>query len=210
MSATMSDLKRRLAAAIARQTPTTSDFDLNGAVSLPEGRRLRAAGVLVPIIDGPVPRLVLTKRSSALKHHPGQIAFPGGKVDDTDDGVIAAALREASEEVGLAPDMVDILGTLPPHETVTAFTATPVIGLVDPAFRPVAEEGEVAEVFTVPLSHILDRGNYVIEGRIWQGQVRRYFAVPYGPYYIWGATARMLRGLADRMNDATDSGLADR
>lgn len=142
--------------------------------------------------------LLLTKRSSQLRHHPGQIALPGGKVDPSDAGEVGAALREAEEEIGLPRDAVDVLGTLPAHRTVTGYTVTPVVGLVTRAFDPVAEPGEVDEVFQVPLSHILDRQNYTIQGRIWRGTHRHYYAVPYGPYYIWGATARMLLELAER------------
>jgi 8-oxo-dGTP pyrophosphatase MutT (NUDIX family) len=166
----------------------------------PADRVLRPAGVLVAALAAPQgPRIVLTRRSSRLKHHPGQIAFPGGKVDPGDDGPIGAALREAEEEVGLPRDGVEVLGTLPPHETVTGFTVTPVLGWIRDAFRPVPEAGEVDEVFTVPLAHLADRANYGVQSRLWRGQRRYYFAVPWGPYYIWGATARILRGLAERL-----------
>jgi 8-oxo-dGTP pyrophosphatase MutT (NUDIX family) len=143
--------------------------------------------------------VILTKRSSRLKHHPGQIAFPGGKVDDTDAGPVEAALREAREEIGLPAGSVDILGTWSAHETVTGFLMTPVFGIVRDDFRPIPEAGEVDEVFSVPLGHVADPARFRIEGRLWRGQFRRYYVVPYGPYYIWGATARILRALADRM-----------
>lgn len=176
----------------------SSDFDLNPETVLPAGRKLRPAGVLVPIIArAGGPNVILTKRSSALKHHPGQIAFPGGKQDAGDVDVAAAALREAHEEIGLDPALVDVLGQMPPHETVTGFTVTPVIGHVAQPFDIVAEAGEVDEVFEVPLGHVMTRGNYRIEARHWRGTLRRYYTVPFGPYYIWGATARMLRGIAD-------------
>ncbi|MGJ8597730.1 CoA pyrophosphatase [Sulfitobacter sp.] len=172
----------------------SSDIDLNPDTVLPAGRVLRPAGVLAPIIETDQGlSLLLTKRSAALKHHPGQIAFPGGKQDDGDADVIAAALREAHEEIGLPPDCVEVLGTLPPHETVTSFHVTPVIGFVHTAFNMVPEPGEVDEVFAVPLDHVLNPENYIIQSRRWRGQMRHYFVVPFGPYYIWGATARMLR-----------------
>ena len=194
------DLRARLRAAVARDGRPSSDYDLNPAVTLPEGRKLRPAGVLVAItLAYETPRVILTKRSSALKHHPGQIAFAGGKQDETDEDVVAAALREAHEEIGLLPNNVEVIGALPAHETVTSFLVTPVIGLVHDRFQFVAEAGEVAEVFTVPLAHILDPAHYIVESRHWKGVSRKYFTVPYGPYYIWGATARMLRSLADRM-----------
>jgi len=188
--------------ALLRPARPSSDFDLNPAITLPPGRVLRPAAVLVPVWlrpDGG--RLILTKRSSHLKHHPGQIAFPGGKVDAGDDGVIGAALRESREEIGLPPSHVEIIGTLPEHETVTGFTVTPVLGLIRQDFTPVPEAGEVDEVFTTPLSHVLNPANYAIERRRWRNEWRRYYAVPYGPYYIWGATARILRGLADRVQE---------
>ena len=193
----MRDEIARLKDALARPAGESSDFDLN-PVLLPDARVLRAAAVLVAVWPRPDgARLILTKRSSHLKHHPGQIAFPGGKVDAGDSGPEAAALREAWEEIGLPPERVQVLGRLPAHETVTNYLITPILGLVRDDFTPVAEAGEVDEVFTVPLAHVLDPARFVIEGRVWKGQPRRYFAVPYGPYYIWGATARILRNLAE-------------
>ncbi|TCP61112.1 8-oxo-dGTP pyrophosphatase MutT (NUDIX family) [Rhodovulum bhavnagarense] len=189
-----------LRAALARAGRETSDYDLNPGFRLPEGRVLRDAAVLVPV--RPTPRglrLILTKRSSRLKHHPGQIAFPGGKVDEGDAGPVDAALREAREEIGLPPDLVEVLGTMPPHETVTGFTVTPVLGHVRDAFTPMPEAGEVDEVFDVPFAHVMTPAHFVVQSRIWRGQRRHYFTVPYGPYYIWGATARILRALADRV-----------
>ncbi len=178
----------------------SSDYDLNPGNAPPEGRLLRPAAVLVALADGANgAELVLTKRSSALRHHPGQIAFPGGKQDPGDPTPEAAALREAHEEIGLDPAQVELLGRMPAHETVTGFLITPVIARIDGPFRPVPEAGEVEEVFRVPFAHVTDPARFRIEKRIWQGQWRAYYAVPWGPYYIWGATARILRGLAGRL-----------
>ena len=187
-------------AALARPGRPTSDYDLNPGTQLPDDRVLCAAGVLVALQAGPRGvEVILTKRSSRLKHHPGQIAFPGGKVDAGDADAVAAALREAEEEIGLPRRQVEVLGRADAHETVTGFLVTPVFARICGDFTPVPEAGEVEEVFSVPLSHAANPARYRIEGRPWRGQVRRYYAVPYGPYYIWGATARILRALADRM-----------
>ncbi len=196
----MTNTEATLRAALSRPAGPSSDFDLNPGIRPSADKPLRPAGVLVPVWLRPEgASLILTKRSSHLKHHPGQIAFPGGKVDATDASAQAAALREALEEIGLPPDRVRIIGALPTHETVTGFAMTPFVGLIHGPFTPVSEAGEVEEVFTVPLAHVLTPARFAIERRQWMGVWRRYYAVPYGPYYIWGATARILRGLADRV-----------
>ena len=187
-------------AAIARPGRDTSDYDLNPGTVLPADRRLKPAAVLVGLQPGPKGlSVILTKRASHLKHHPGQIAFPGGKLDDGDRGATGAALREAWEEIGLPPGHARVLGCLDPHETVTGFCVTPVLAEIDPDFRPTRQEEEVEEVFLVPFAHVMAPTSFRIEGRIWRGVRRQYYVVPYGPYYIWGATARILRALADRM-----------
>lgn len=196
----MSDLRQTLQRVLADQGAGSSDFDLNPDLAVPGGRKLRPAGVLVAIsLVEDEPRIILTKRSSALKHHPGQIAFPGGKLDEGDADVTEAALREAWEEIGLPRDLPDVVGQLPSHETVTSFQVTPVVALLHDRFEIRPEAGEVAEVFSVPLAHLLDTTNYIVESRSWRGTRRHYYTVPFGPYYIWGATARMLRGLAGAM-----------
>jgi len=186
--------------ALARPGGTSSDYDLNpGASGL--GSAKKEAGVLVPLIERPSGvHVVLTKRAAHLSSHPGQIAFPGGKRDVGDADISATALREAYEEIGLDPSLVQILGQLPAHETVTGFNITPTIGWIRTPWVVKADPGEVAEVFEVPLSHLMMVRNFQVQSRHWRGQRRSYYCVPYGPYYIWGATARILRGLADQLD----------
>jgi 8-oxo-dGTP pyrophosphatase MutT (NUDIX family) len=197
----MNDLIRRVDAALGRPMAASSDYDLNPEITLPSDRVLRPAGVLVGIFENAgTPVVYLTKRASHLKHHPGQIAFPGGKVDPSDTDEIAAAIREANEEIALPSEHLRIMGTLSPHETVTGFNVVPVVAEITRPFTPKTDPTEVEEAFCVPLSHVLDPQNYLIESRIWRGNRRKFFTVPYGPYYIWGATARMLYGLATRVS----------
>jgi len=186
----------------ALKTPgaKTSDFDLNPGEEPFQPDKLKEAAVLVPVLKASTGlRVLLTKRSSALKHHPGQIAFPGGRCDAQDRDEVATALREAEEEIGLNSDLVQILGRLPAHRTVTGFNVTPIVGHVANSFRPVPNTDEVSEVFDVPYRLVTNPDCFSIQWRHWRGKPRYYFTVPYGPYYIWGATARILRGLAERV-----------
>ncbi|HKL70946.1 CoA pyrophosphatase [Salibaculum sp.] len=192
------ELKKRLIRAARGPGAASSDFDLNPGVVLPQGRVLRPAAVLVAVTDQG--EVILTKRSARLKHHPGQIAFPGGRQDPEDANLEDAALRETEEEINLPRSRVEILGPLPPHETVTGYTVAPFLALVDGEAPLRPEPGEVAEIFRVPLAHVTDPDRFRVEARLWRRQWRHYYTVPFGPYYIWGATACILRGLADRMS----------
>ncbi len=192
----MPDRIERLRETLAQPASDSSDYDLNPGQRPPEGRLLRPAAVLLGLLDGAAgPEIVLTKRSSGLRHHPGQIALPGGKLEPGEPDPETAALREAQEEIGLDPAQVELIGRLPVHETVTGFSVTPVLARIHGAFTPVAQESEVEEIFRVPFDHVTDPARFRVERRIWQGQWRSYYTVPWGPYYIWGATARILRGL---------------
>lgn len=194
------DWRSAVAQALTDPGTGSSDFDLNTHLPRPKRDDLRPAAVLVGLVDGADgPELLLTKRSSKLRHHPGQIAFPGGKQDEVDADAEACALREAHEEVGLPVGNVEIIGRLPGHETVTGFAMTPVVGWITREFTARPEAGEVTEAFRVPLRHVADPARFRVEGRRWRGARRHYYTVPWGPYYIWGATARILRGLAERL-----------
>ena len=191
------DLLLRVQRMLRDPAPASSDFDLNPDVGFSPEVGLRSAAVLVGLraVRGET-QVLLTKRSSQLKHHPGQVSFPGGKVEKSDASLEDAALREASEEVGLDLHQATVLGQMSPHTTVTKFLVTPVLCRIDPDFDPQVSDGEVAEAFWVPWSHFADPGAFSVQSRIWAGQERRYYSVPFGPYYIWGATARMLYSIS--------------
>jgi 8-oxo-dGTP pyrophosphatase MutT (NUDIX family) len=140
--------------------------------------------------------VVLTQRTAELRHHPGQISLPGGKIEPGDSGPAAAALREAFEEVGLPPERVEILGCLPQHRTVSDYCVHPFVGWVEPPVALVPDEQEVADVFLVPLRFVLDPGNHLSESAWRDGQHRSYYVLPYPGRRIWGATAAILVSLA--------------
>ncbi len=193
------DWPARLEAALQGKSVSSSDFDLDPGLAPPAGKLLPAAVLLAVFLREGRADLLLTKRSSALRHHPGQIALPGGRIDAADRGPEGAALREAREEVGLAPDLVQIVGRMPHHRTVTGYDICPVLGIVRDSFKPASEPSEVDEAFFVPLGSLLDPARFSIQSRRWRGKRRHYYTVPYGPYYIWGATARILKALAERV-----------
>jgi len=160
------------------------------------------AAVLVPIVHRPIGlQILLTERSADLPDHPGQISFPGGRVEDEDASHAEAALREAREEVGLASEHVQVLGELPTYETVTGFRVTPIVGWIDPPFELTPDPVEVADVFEVPLAHLFEPANQQRHFRM-LGEVRRdYWAIPYEQRFIWGATAAMLMMLHRKLQD---------
>ncbi|AYH45036.1 CoA pyrophosphatase [Azoarcus sp. DN11] len=162
----------------------------------PSGSGLRPAAVLVPVVAREQALTVLlTRRTDHLHHHPGQISFPGGGVEATDVSPVMTALRETEEEIGLDPDHVELLGELPEYRTGTGFRITPVVGLVHPPFDLTLDSFEVAEAFEVPLSHFLDPARHEKHRMEYQGRMREYYAMPYGDYFIWGATAGILVSL---------------
>jgi len=155
------------------------------------------AAVLLPLVMHQRPTLLLTQRTTHLSTHSGQIAFPGGKIDDTDVSATAAALRETQEEIGLSGDWIEVLGHLPEYVTGTAFTVTPVVALVRPGFVLQPNAHEVDDVFEVPLDFLMDPANHHKHGFEWDGVMREWYAMPYQDgtqeRFIWGATAGMLR-----------------
>jgi 8-oxo-dGTP pyrophosphatase MutT (NUDIX family) len=184
---------------LARPAPPSA-LNLSDGFRLPgrEGAPTPAA-VLVPLVNRPQGlQVLLTQRSAALPDHPGQISFPGGRVEPGDASHDDAALREAAEEVGLPPSQVAVLGHLPHYETVTGYRITPVVGWVEPPFSLVADPVEVADVFEVPLAFLLDPANQQKHFRMMGARRRDFWAIPYGERYIWGATASMLM-ILDRM-----------
>ncbi|MDZ7921640.1 CoA pyrophosphatase [Rhodoferax sp.] len=158
-----------------------------------------AASVLVPLVMRETLTVLLTHRTSHLSSHSGQVAFPGGKVDPDDADAVATALREAQEEIGLAPVHVEVLGTMPTYTTGSAFVVTPVVALVSEAMAVEANPHEVAQIFEVPLPFLMDPANHQRHRVQWEGQAREWLSMPYHDgqmeHFIWGATAGMLRNL---------------
>lgn len=179
-----------------------SDEDLN-----PQWRDLvsplehpKPAAVLVPLIERREEMTVLlTKRTHELSTHAGQIAFPGGRIDEADPTALHAALRETHEEVGLPPKHIDVVGELNEYRTGTGYVITPMVGFVG-AERPIIPNPvEVAEVFEIPLSFVLDADNVEMHSKEFRGRIRHFYVLPYEGHYIWGATAAMLVNLRDAL-----------
>lgn len=178
--------------------PGVSDFSLN-----PEARRfydserkLRPAAVLMPLIERDRQLTVLfTKRTDHLHDHAGQVSFPGGRVEPNDADMIETALRETEEEIGLHRSFVNVVGRLQDYETGTGFRITPVVAFIRPGFTLTLDSFEVAETFEVPLDFLMNPANHQQHKRTWKGAERRFYAMPYGDYYIWGATAGMIVSL---------------
>lgn len=157
------------------------------------------AAVLIAVTDRPDPGVILTQRTDTLRRHAGQIAFPGGRIDPGDAGPIGAALREAEEEIGLAPAQVEVIGTADRYRTITGYHVTPVVGVVAPGLRFVPAAAEVADVFEVPLGFLLDHANHVRAAIEYEGRERHYFEIRWGERRIWGATAAMIVNLSRRL-----------
>ena len=173
--------------------PGISSGDWPGA----GGAQPRPAAVLVPLVLHEYRKknltVLFTRRTDHLHHHPGQISFPGGGMEEGDSSAEETAVREAEEEIGLSPERVELVGRLPDYLTGTGFRVTPVVGLLHPPIKLKLDGFEVAEAFEVPLAHFLDPANHRQHSiRINGGEMRQFHAMPYGDYFIWGATAGML------------------
>lgn len=163
---------------------------------------LQAAAVLVPIVQRqPSPSLLLTVRASHLRRHAGQISFPGGRIEASDADVVAAALRETAEELGIASSFIEPLGFLPDRAVRTGFRITPVVALLQPQFTLKLDSTEVAEVFELPLAFAMAAVNYRARRRRLRDIEVEVWELPYGEHVIWGATARILAQLRDLLDD---------
>jgi 8-oxo-dGTP pyrophosphatase MutT (NUDIX family) len=184
-----------------RAAPLRGDFDLNPHVPSREERKLRPAAVLVPIVERAGGATILfTKRADTLQAHAGQVSFPGGRIEESDGGSVAAALRETEEEIGLSRDFVEVVGFLDRYETGTGFAITPVVSVVREGFKIVSDPSEVAAVFETPFDFLMNPVNHERHSREWQGRTRHFYAMPYDGQYIWGATAGMLVNLYERLS----------
>jgi len=181
-------------------TPVRGDHDADPVLQkIAEVRPIRPAAVLVAVVDRPEPTVLLTQRAQHLPDHPGQISFPGGKIDKTDADPMAAALREAEEEIGLSRELIRPLGYLDLYMTTLGYRIVPVIARVEPGFELTLNTGEVDVAFEVPLAFLMADANMVMHSRPWQGVERHYYAITFGERYIWGVTAGILRNMRERI-----------
>ncbi len=176
------------------------DLDLNPAMWEQAGvSATRPAAVLVPVVDRREPTVLFTLRTKELNSHAGQVAFPGGKIDPEDESPVAAALREAKEEIGLPPTLIEPLGYLDLYLTFSGFRILPTVARVKPDFALKLNPREVVETFEVPLAFLMTPENQQRRSREWKGIQREYYAIPFGDRYIWGITAGIVRNLYDRV-----------
>jgi 8-oxo-dGTP pyrophosphatase MutT (NUDIX family) len=181
-------------------TPKRGDHDADPVMQkIAQVRPIRPAAVLVPIVDHPEPTVLLTQRAQHLPNHPGQVSFPGGKIENTDADPLAAALRETEEEIGLDRGHIEPLGYLDLYMTTLGYRIVPTIARVKPGFALTLNTAEVDNVFEVPLAFVMDRANVQRHSRDWQGMTRHYYAITFGERYIWGVTAGILCNLYDRI-----------
>jgi len=192
---------RILCAPTTAPTPQPSDFDLNPGLEheLTRNAPPKPAAVLVPVIAREPLSVLFTLRTAHLASHAGQVSFPGGKIDDTDESAIATALREAHEEVALNSDQIEPLGFLDTYRTSTGYSVAPLVALVSPDHAATPNPDEVDDIFEVPLAYLMDPGNIALNGRIWLGRERQFYEFTYETRYIWGATAGILNNMRNRL-----------
>jgi 8-oxo-dGTP pyrophosphatase MutT (NUDIX family) len=157
------------------------------------------AAVLVAVVERPEPGVILTLRPDTMRKHPGQVSFPGGRIDPGDDGPVAAALREAEEEIGLPPAEVEVIGIADRYRTITGFEVTPVVGIIPPDLDLTPHPGEVAALFEAPLAYLLDPAHQQVRSAQWRGRERHYYEIEWEGRRIWGATAAMIVNLSRRL-----------
>lgn len=180
--------------------PTRGDHDLDPVLSaIAAVRPIKPAAVLIPVVERDEPMVLLTQRAMHLPDHAGQIAFPGGKIDAADDTPLAAALREADEEIGLSADYIEPVGYLDLYLTTLGYRIVPTLARVRSGFSLTLNLSEVDDAFEVPLSFLMEAANHQRHSREWQGMTRTYYAIPFGERYIWGVTAGILRNLYERI-----------
>jgi 8-oxo-dGTP pyrophosphatase MutT (NUDIX family) len=176
------------------------DHNLEPSMQVIAGMRpIRPAAVLIPVVDHPEPTVLLTLRTASLSDHAGQIAFPGGRIDPEDQSPMAAALREAEEEIGLDARHIEPLGYLDLYLSGTGYRIAPTVARVSPGFQLQLNPAEVDDVFEVPLAFVMGPENHQRHSREWRGMMRTYYAMPFGDRYIWGVTAGILRNLYERL-----------
>ena len=181
-------------------TPKRGDHDADPVMSkIAQVRPIRPAAVLVPVIERVEPMVLLTQRAAHLPDHPGQISFPGGKIDKGEDSAAVAALREAEEEIGLDRAAIEPLGYLDLYMTTLGYRIVPVVARLKGDFELTLNPSEVDDAFEVPLAFLMDIANHQRHSREWQGMTRHYYAITHGERYIWGVTAGILRNLYDRI-----------
>lgn len=180
-------------------TPKRGDYDLNPQNRPAEKLALKPAAVLLPLVFRAEAHVLLTQRTHLLTLHAGQVAFPGGRAEPSDVSLVETALRETQEETGIDPAFVTVAGFLDAYETGTGYAILPVVGLLSEGFALAPHAGEVAEIFEVPLSFLLDPDNKKMQSREFQGRVRSFYSFTYEGHYIWGATAAMLLNFGERI-----------
>lgn len=180
-----------------RNSPELIGGDVLDEEALAHG--ITPAAVLVAVVDRPDPTVILTLRPETMRKHPGQVSFPGGRIDPGDAGPVDAALREAEEEIGLARTRVEIIGVADRYRTITGFEVTPVLGIVPPGIELVPHPGEVAAVFEAPFHYILDPAHQHVRTAMFRGRERTYYEIDWHEQRIWGATAAMIVNLSRRL-----------